>query len=100
MSKVKTEIPWVEKYRPNSVKEMALPSARLGGQRVRLAEELKNFIKLFFEERNRVNAENKQIREFNRTAIEKDQKEEIKIPPEKAAILLEGPPGIGKTSIV
>ncbi|TET56836.1 MAG: replication factor C large subunit [Promethearchaeota archaeon] len=100
MSKVKTEIPWVEKYRPNSVKEMALPTARLGGQRVRLAEELKNFIKLFFEERKRVNAENKQIREFNRTAIEKDQKEEIKIPSEKAAILLEGPPGIGKTSIV
>ncbi len=97
---MKTEIPWVEKYRPNSVKEMALPTARLGGQRVRLAEELKNFIKLFFEERKRVNAENKRIREFNRTVIEKDQKEEIKIPSEKAAILLEGPPGIGKTSIV
>ncbi|MFW9989134.1 MAG: replication factor C large subunit [Candidatus Odinarchaeota archaeon] len=51
-------------------------------------------------ERKRVNIENKQIREYNRTSIDKEQKEELKIPPEKAAVLLEGPPGIGKTSIV
>ena len=100
MSNLKTEIPWVEKYRPKSIKDMALPSARMSGHRVKLADELSNFIKNFFEERNRVNIENKKIREFNRTAIDKEQKDELKIPPEKAAVLLEGPPGIGKTSIV
>jgi len=100
MSKERIEIPWVEKYRPKSIKEMALPSARMSGQRVKLAEELMSFVEDFFEERKRVNRKNKQIREFNRTAIEKEQKEEIEIPPEKAAVLLEGPPGIGKTSIV
>ncbi len=100
MSKERIEIPWVEKYRPKSIKEMALPSARLSGQRVKLAEELMSFVEDFFEERKRVNRENKKIREFNRTAIEKEQKEEIKVAPEKAAVLLEGPPGIGKTSIV
>lgn len=100
MPKEKVEIPWVEKYRPKSIKEMALPTARMSGQRVKLAEELMNFIEGFFGERKRVNKENKKIREFNRTAIEKEQKDEIKIPPEKSAVLLEGPPGIGKTSIV
>ncbi len=100
MSKKKVEIPWVEKYRPKSIKDMALPSARMGGQRVKLAEQLMNFIENFFLERRRINKENREIREFNRTVIEKDQKEELKIPSEKAAILLEGPPGIGKTSIV
>jgi len=100
LSNLKTEIPWVEKYRPKSIKDMALPSARMSGHRVKLADELSNFIKNFFEERNRVNIENKKIREFNRTAIDKEQKDELKIPPEKAAVLLEGPPGIGKTSIV
>jgi len=100
LSKVKTEIPWVEKYRPKSIKEMALPSARMRGQRVKLAEELTNFIESFFEERIKVNKKNKQIREFNRTASDKERKDELKIPPEKAAVLLEGPPGIGKTSIV
>ncbi|MFX0003963.1 MAG: AAA family ATPase, partial [Candidatus Hodarchaeota archaeon] len=100
MSKIKSDIPWVEKYRPKSIKEMALPTARLGRQRVKLDEELTNFIKQFFEERGRINRENKEIREFNRTAIEKDQKEEKSVSPEKAAVLLEGPPGIGKTSIV
>ncbi len=100
MSKVKTEIPWVEKYRPKSIKDMALPSARMRGQRVKLAEELTNFIESFFEERIKVNKKNKQIREFNRTAIDKERKDELKIPSEKTAVLLEGPPGIGKTSIV
>jgi len=100
LSKVKTEIPWVEKYRPKSIKEMALPSARMRGQRVKLDEELTNFIESFFEERIKVNKKNKQIREFNRTASDKERKDELKIPPEKAAVLLEGPPGIGKTSIV
>lgn len=99
MTKKDSDIPWVEKYRPKSIKEMALPSARMSGQRVKLTEELMSFIKNFFEERKRVNRENKQIREFNRTAIEKEQKLEIKIAPEKSAVLLEGPPGIGKTSI-
>ncbi len=100
MSKVKTKIPWVEKYRPKSIKEMALPTARMRGQRVKLTEELTNFIESFFEERRKVNKKNKQIREFNRTVIDKERKDEFKIPNEKAAVLLEGPPGIGKTSIV
>ncbi|MFX0005733.1 MAG: replication factor C large subunit [Promethearchaeota archaeon] len=100
MSKSNPEIPWVEKYRPKSIKNMALPTARLGRQRVKLDEELTNFLNQFFEERERINRENKRIREFNRTASEKEQKEENRIPSEKAAVLLEGPPGIGKTSIV
>jgi replication factor C large subunit len=100
MSKKNPDIPWVEKYRPKSIKEMALPTARLGRQRIKLDEELTNFLKLFFEERKRVNLENKKIREFNRTVVEKEQKEEQQISPDKAAVLLEGPPGIGKTSIV
>ncbi len=100
MSKKSTEIPWVEKYRPKSIKEMALPSARLGGQRVKLHEELINFVKSFFEERRKINKENIKIREFNRTTVEKEQKEEKKIATNKAAVLIEGPPGIGKTSIV
>jgi len=100
MSKERIDIPWVEKYRPKSIKEMALPSARMSGQRVKLAEELMSFIENFFEERKKVNRENKLIREFNRRTIEKEHKQEIKIPPDKAAVLLEGPPGIGKTSIV
>ena len=93
------KIPWVEKYRPKSLKEMALPTARVRGQRVKVDEELIKFIKEYFMERDRVNRENAKIREFNRAAIEKEHKEKIKISPEKAALLLEGPPGIGKTSI-
>jgi replication factor C large subunit len=100
MSKKDSYIPWVEKYRPKSIKEMALPTARLGRQRVKLDEELLNFINIFFEERKKINIKNKEIREFNRTAINKEHKEEEHISSDKAAILLEGPPGIGKTSIV
>ncbi|MFW9879534.1 MAG: replication factor C large subunit, partial [Candidatus Thorarchaeota archaeon] len=100
MSKKDIQIPWVEKYRPKSLKEMALPTARLNRQRVKLNEELINFINQFFDERRKINQKNKEVREFNKTAMEKDQKEEKQIPPEKAAVLLEGPPGIGKTSIV
>jgi replication factor C large subunit len=100
MSKKKSDLPWVEKYRPKSIKEMALPTARLGRQRIKLDQELVNFVNQFYEEREKVNRENKEIREFNRTTIEKNQKEEKSIAPEKAAILLEGSPGIGKTSIV
>jgi len=94
------KIPWVEKYRPKSMKEMALPTARVDRQRVKLDQELINFINKFFKERERVNKINAEIRVFNRTAIDKEQKEEEKILPENAAVLLEGPPGIGKTSIV
>ncbi|MBY8985966.1 MAG: AAA family ATPase, partial [Candidatus Lokiarchaeota archaeon] len=99
MSKI-IEMPWVEKYRPKSLKDMALPTARVSNQRVKLDEELIRFITIFFKERKRVNQENNRIKAFNKTVIEKEQKEELKIKPEKAAVLLEGPPGIGKTSIV
>ena len=100
MSKKEIKIPWVEKYRPKRIKDMALPTAKISGERVKLSEELINFIKRFFVERKRVNHENIKIREFNRTVIEKEQKKEKKISTDKAAVLLEGPPGIGKTSIV
>jgi replication factor C large subunit len=99
MSKT-VEMPWVEKYRPKSLKDMALPTASVSGQRVKLTEELARFVKEFFKERKRINQENKRIKSFNRTVIEKEQKKELKINVEKAALLLEGPPGIGKTSIV
>ena len=99
MSKT-VKMPWVEKYRPKSLKEMALPTARVSGQRVKLDEELVDFIKSFFIERRRVNNENAKIREYNKIVIEKEQKEYLQIDVEKAAVLLEGPPGIGKTSIV
>ncbi len=100
MSKrAKIDIPWVEKYRPKSIKEMALPTAKVEGHRVDLAEELIAFVKNFFVEIKKINEDNKKIRLYNRTASDKEQKEEIRIAPTKAAVLLEGPPGIGKTSI-
>ncbi len=92
--------PWVEKYRPQSIKDMAIPQAKVSGHRVALDEELRIFIKNFFNEINRINEENKKIRLYNRSVDEKKQKKELTLPSEKAAILLEGPPGIGKTSIV
>jgi replication factor C large subunit len=95
-----TEIPWVEKYRPQSIKDMALSTARVEGHRVNLAEELINFITNFFKEIKEINEANKKIRAYNKITSEKEQKDENKIAPEKAAVLLEGPPGIGKTSIV
>ncbi len=100
MSTIKTNIPWVEKYRPKSLKDMALPKAKVNGHKVDLAEELTKFIKNFFIEKSKVNEMNKQIRTHNRTSSDKEQKDEVKLPPEKAAVLLEGDPGIGKTSIV
>lgn len=96
----KTDTVWVEKYRPKSLKDMALPTARANGQRVKLAEELTSFITNFFIERKRINRENAKIKEQNKTVIEKEQKDYIQIETDKAAVLLEGPPGIGKTSIV
>ena len=98
--KEKDNTPWVEKYRPKSLKEMALPTAKSNRQRVDLADELVAFIKNFFKEIAVINEKNKKIRAYNRTVPEKKQKDEVEIAPEKAAVLLEGPPGIGKTSIV
>ncbi|MEJ2249018.1 MAG: replication factor C large subunit [Candidatus Lokiarchaeota archaeon] len=95
----KQDIPWVEKYRPNSIKEMALPKAKLSGQKVDLAEQLTSFIQNFFKEIKEINEKNKEIRLFNKTASNKEQKKELRLDPEKAAVLLEGQPGIGKTSI-
>ena len=100
MPDIKSNLPWIEKYRPKSLKEMAIPNAKLSGHKVNLAEELMKFIKLFFKEIHDINEQNKQIRNFNRTASDKEQKEEIRLPLDKSAILLEGKPGIGKTSIV
>jgi len=96
----KIDMPWVEKYRPKSLKEMALPTARVSGKRVKIAEELSTFIQDFFPERKRINQKNAKIKEYNKATLEKEQKELFNIEPVKAAVLLEGPPGIGKTSIV
>jgi replication factor C large subunit len=98
--KLESNLPWVEKYRPKSLKEMALPETKVRGHKISLSNELTNFINEFFIEIERINEENAKIKLFNKTAIEKEQKKEVKLPPEKAAVLLEGPPGIGKTSIV
>jgi len=100
MKKEKFEMPWVEKYRPRSINDMALPTAKVSGNKVNLAEDLKHFVINFFEEMENINEQNKKIKLYNRSHEEKDQKEALKMPPEKSAILLEGPPGIGKTTIV
>ncbi|NVM16399.1 MAG: replication factor C large subunit [Candidatus Lokiarchaeota archaeon] len=93
------KVPWVEKYRPKSIKDMALPTAKVGRQKVNIAEELRHFILDFFKERRKINEANKTIRIYNRSHDDKEQKEELKLVPEKAAVLLEGPPGVGKTTI-
>ncbi|MBY9011809.1 MAG: AAA family ATPase, partial [Candidatus Lokiarchaeota archaeon] len=93
------KVPWVEKYRPNSIKDMVLPVAKVGRQKVNIAEELRNFILDFFKEKRKINEANKKIRAYNRSHEEKEQKAELKLAPEKAAVLLEGPPGVGKTTI-
>ena len=94
-----SNITWVEKYRPNSIKEMALPTAKVSGHKVDLTEELHRFVVDFFKEKRKINETNKKIRAYNRTHEEKDHKEELKLTSEKAAALLEGPPGVGKTTI-
>ncbi len=100
VKKKNDNIPWIEKYRPKSIKDMALPTAKLNRQKVNLAEELTKFIDNFFREIKNINKKNQEIKVFNRGCLDKERKEIIKIPQEKTAILLEGQPGIGKTSIV
>ncbi|MHA1255158.1 MAG: hypothetical protein ACTSPS_06105 [Promethearchaeota archaeon] len=90
----KSDIPWVEKYRPQSIKEMALPTAKAEGHRVQVAEELIDFVHNFFKEMKKINEDNKKIKAHNRITNEKEHKELLKIDPLKAAILLEGPPGV------
>ena len=97
---IESNITWVEKYRPKSMRDMALPKAKVGREKVELAEELTKFLKEFFKRTKNINIKNKAIRIHNRTATEGEQKEVIKIDPGISAVLLEGPPGIGKTSIV
>ncbi len=92
--------PWVEKYRPKSLKEMAIPSAKVNRQKVNLAEELKKFISTFFKKIDKINQKNSKIRAHNRNATEAVQKETLSLDLADSAVLLEGKPGIGKTSIV
>ena len=54
-----------------------MPSAKVSGHKVDLAEELMKFVKNFFTEIKKVNEENKKIRAHNRTAIKKEQKEAV-----------------------
>ena len=93
-------MPWVEKYRPKSMSEMALPSAKLKGHKIELSEEFRKFIKVFFKEKRVNNEKNREIRSFNRIHREKEHKKLLKLSPDKVALLMEGPPGVGKTSIV
>ena len=96
----KTEkMPWVEKYRPKFTRDMAFPTAKVGRQKVDLIEDLKKFVISFFKEKEKLNEVNRQIKTHNRTHEEKEHQEEKKLPLDKAAVLLEGPPGIGKTTI-
>ncbi|MBY8980017.1 MAG: replication factor C large subunit [Candidatus Lokiarchaeota archaeon] len=96
----KTEkMPWVEKYRPKFTRDMAFPTAKVGRQKVDLIEDLKKFVISFFKEKEKLNEVNRQIKIHNRTHEEKEHQEEKKLLLDKAAVLLEGPPGIGKTTI-
>jgi replication factor C large subunit len=92
--------PWVEKYRPKSIRNMALPSAKIKRHKVDLAEELRKFIINFFKEKQNLNEKNIPIKLHNRTHGKKEQKKKLSLASEKSAVLLEGPPGVGKTSIV
>ncbi|MBY9010573.1 MAG: AAA family ATPase, partial [Candidatus Lokiarchaeota archaeon] len=78
---------------------MAFPSAKVGKEKVDLIEDLKKFVTSFFKEKKKLNKINRQIKTHNRTHEEKEHQEEKKLPLDKAAVLLEGPPGIGKTTI-
>ena len=100
MSKTSGNKPWVEKYRPISISRMALPSAKIDRHKVDLAEDLRKFVAKFFKLKQEINEKNQLIKLHNRTHDKKDQKKKISLPTEKAAVLLEGPPGVGKTSIV
>ncbi len=100
MSTKNTEkLPWVEKYRPKFTRDMAFPTAKVGRQKVDLIEDLKKFVTSFFKEKEKLNEKNRQIRTHNRTHEEKEHKDEKKLPLDKVAVLLEGPPGIGKTTL-
>ena len=100
MSKVNNIKLWVEKYRPKSISKMALPSAKINRHKVDLAEELRKFVINFFKEKQDLNEKNILIKLHNRTHGKKEQKKKLSMPSEKSAVLLEGPPGVGKTSIV
>ena len=92
--------PWVEKYRPKSINKMALPSAKINRHKVDLAEELRKFVINFFKEKQDLNEKNLLIKLHNRTHGKKEQQKRLSLASEKSAVLLEGPPGVGKTSIV
>ena len=100
MSKTYNIKPWVEKYRPKSISKMALPSAKINRHKVDLAEELRKFVLNFFKEKQDLNEKNILIKLHNRTHEKKEQKKKLSLQSEKSAVLLEGPPGVGKTSIV
>ena len=52
---IESNITWVEKYRPKSMRDMALPKAKVGREKVELAEELTKFLKEFFKQTKNIN---------------------------------------------
>jgi len=98
---------WTEKYRPKTTDTMVM------GQD--LVKRLVAFVKVAFAEINRVNSANKKIRRWNadikkqiqsaklqkeKNALKKLLKKELTPDTKKIAIMLRGPPGIGKTTSV
>lgn len=82
---------WTEKYRPNTSSEM------MGCRK--LKKVLNDFLDDAFIEISRVRKKNKEIKTHNqRVTKKKDRKKEVKTNTKKIALMLRGPPGIGKTT--
>lgn len=90
---IKTDIPWVEKYRPKSVAEM------VGFQNV--IAELKKFLETFLQLRSRIKQLRDQLTRTPTPQLKRQLDETInKFRLLGTARLLIGPPGIGKTTVV
>ncbi len=89
-------IPWVEKYRPPSLQDMA------GFNEISL--KLKKFIENFFSFQSKIKQfQSKRARETEKSALKKLDLQlksyQAKFNKQKASLLI-GPPGIGKTTVV
>lgn len=93
---VKDNIPWVEKYRPRSIKEMVGFENVIAG--------LKDFLDQFFELQNKYKEIKAKIKKTSLEQADRKLKMQYKSiqskMSSKTAAMLIGPPGIGKTTIV